>query len=212
VHIAGEILNSGSKKFVLWEALCAFGLLLFYGQFTIRFAIHFFHTHSISTLLLLIYELIIMVMIVIRNLPKEVSWSFYHWIIAIGGTLVTLCYIPPPDPHNQLAFIVLQLAGIIISMAGLVSLYTSYGTVPANRGIRTTGLYAIIRHPLYCGYFISNLSFIAQNFTIYNVSIFGVFLILQILRIGAEEKFLLQDPDYKTYCEKTRWRLIPFLW
>jgi protein-S-isoprenylcysteine O-methyltransferase Ste14 len=43
--------------------------------------------------------------------------------------------------------------------------------------------------------------------------VFALFIPLLIFRLTHEEKFLRQAlPGYAEYCERTRARLIPFLW
>jgi protein-S-isoprenylcysteine O-methyltransferase Ste14 len=44
------------------------------------------------------------------------------------------------------------------------------------------------------------------------VVIYGVFVTLELMRIGAEERVLSQDPDYAGYARKTRWRVLPFVY
>ena len=84
--------------------------------------------------------------------------------------------------------------------------------VAANRGVKTNGLYKYIRHPLYSGYVFSLTAFVLQNASIYNFVILAGVLGFKLLRIFAEEKLLLQDPEYKAYAEKVRWRIIPYIW
>jgi protein-S-isoprenylcysteine O-methyltransferase Ste14 len=44
------------------------------------------------------------------------------------------------------------------------------------------------------------------------VFVFPMFVVI-VLRILDEEKFLSKNlPGYKEYCQKTRYRLVPFVW
>lgn len=200
--------------YLLWEIACAGFLILWYGNFAYIFLNAFIQTHHINHLLYLFYEVMIVLFLLIRRLPKEVSFSPYDWFVALAGTLGSTLLRPvevgllPAMPF----LVVFQVAGIIISGIGLLSLAKSYGTVPANRGIKTNGLYRYIRHPLYSGYFFALTSFVLQNASLYNFAILVVFLSFQVLRIFAEEKLLKQDPEYVAYTEKTRWRIIPYVW
>jgi protein-S-isoprenylcysteine O-methyltransferase Ste14 len=35
--------------------------------------------------------------------------------------------------------------------------------MPANRGVVSTGLYRLVRHPIYMGYLITHAAFVAAN-------------------------------------------------
>ncbi|MDH5723367.1 MAG: hypothetical protein OEY94_08620 [Alphaproteobacteria bacterium] len=195
-----------------WELLCTLSLFILYGFFVAAFSYKVYHDQSISAFLFLIYELMFLFMVVIRNLPKRVSASYYDWSIAIIGTVLPILMRPVDIPNEHMLLIAMQFTGCVITVTGLLTLSRSFGLVAANRGIRTSGLYAYIRHPLYSGYFLSIGSFMIQNFSLINLVIFMSFASLKIMRIFAEEKLLLQDPKYKAYAEKTKWRLYPYIW
>ena len=207
-----------SKKhrfyYLLWEMACAGFLILWYGNFAYVFATHFYETHAISAFLYLIYELMIVLLLVVRNLPKEISFSPYDWFVAIAGTLGSTLLRPTENSllPDMDFLIILQLAGLIISAIGLASLSKSYGTVAANRGIRTSGIYRFIRHRLYAGYFLTLTAFVLQNATLYNLIVVAMVFVFKLLRIFAEERLLLQDPEYQAYANKTKARIIPYIW
>jgi protein-S-isoprenylcysteine O-methyltransferase Ste14 len=76
----------------------------------------------------------------------------------------------------------------------------------------STGLYAIVRHPMYAG---ATMLFIAAPLllnSVYGLAI-GLLLIVTIaIRSLGEEAMLKQELDgYSDYMKKVRWRLIPFL-
>jgi protein-S-isoprenylcysteine O-methyltransferase Ste14 len=92
--------------------------------------------------------------------------------------------------------------------------YTS-GIIEVGEGqtVVSTGPYGVVRHPMYAGALLMLL------FTpIALGSWWGLLAALPILpilalRLTAEEKFLTKSlPGYGQYREKTRYRLIPFLW
>ena len=209
--------NLTKKKrfyYILWEFGCAGFLICWYGYFAYIFGVHYMETGALSSLLYLIYELMIVLFLVIRNLPKEISFSPYNWTIALLGTLGATLLRPTENSMlPDLDFLViLQLLGFVISALGLLSLSKSYGTVPANRGIKTTGLYKYIRHPLYSGYFFTLFAFTLQNASIYNIAIITMVLTFKGLRIFAEERLLMKDPEYKAYAQTTKYRIIPYIW
>ena len=85
--------------------------------------------------------------------------------------------------------------------------------VEAGQAVIDTGPYRFVRHPLYSGSLVIWLSspLALGSFVVVPVS----FLILPILvfRLRSEEKILRRDlPGYAEYCQRTRFRLVPFVW
>jgi protein-S-isoprenylcysteine O-methyltransferase Ste14 len=76
-----------------------------------------------------------------------------------------------------------------------------------------TGVYAIVRHPMYLGIFIFNIgialwleSFAGAILSLIPIAVLAV-------RIVFEERFLREElPGYQSYTERVRYRLIPYLW
>jgi len=42
-----------------------------------------------------------------------------------------------------------------------------------------------------------------------NAGLYGLELVLQVLRIQAEERVLGADPSYRSFAEQVRYRLVP---
>lgn len=85
--------------------------------------------------------------------------------------------------------------------------------VQENQKVIDTGLYGIVRHPMY---FATVLLFLAMPLVLGSLLSFVIFLVYPFLvakRIKGEEAFLEQElAGYKEYKEKVRYRLIPFIW
>ena len=45
----------------------------------------------------------------------------------------------------------LRRIGLLVVVAGKISIGRSFGLIPANRGIVSSGLYRLVRHPIYLG-------------------------------------------------------------
>lgn len=123
-----------------------------------------------------------------------------------------MAFILPSNQHLLPIGPVLQMAGLIITLAGLISLNRSYAIVPANRGIKTSGMYRVVRHPLYAGYILSDLGLILNQFSYHNLTAVVIATSFLVLRIRYEEALLREDPGYVEFCSKTRYRLIPYIW
>jgi protein-S-isoprenylcysteine O-methyltransferase Ste14 len=76
-----------------------------------------------------------------------------------------------------------------------------------------TGVYSIVRHPMYLGIFIFNVG-IALWLESYAGALLAVVPIAVLaVRIVFEERFLRRNlPGYEAYAEKVRYRLMPYVW
>jgi protein-S-isoprenylcysteine O-methyltransferase Ste14 len=92
---------------------------------------------------------------------------------------------------------------------GKLSLGRSFGLIPANRGIVSTGLYRIVRHPIYLGYLLTHVGFVAANPADWNLFILAAADIALMMRAVREERTLAQDPAYRDYMQRVRWRIVP---
>ena len=85
--------------------------------------------------------------------------------------------------------------------------------VQENQKVIDTGLYGIVRHPMYSVTLLLFLSMPLVLGSIYSFLIFLVYPFLIAKRIKGEEEFLEQElTDYGKYKQKVKYRLIPFIW
>ncbi len=85
--------------------------------------------------------------------------------------------------------------------------------VQENQTVVDTGLYGIVRHPMYS---VTVLLFLAMPLVLGSVFSFVIFLVYPLIiakRIKGEETFLEKElKGYKEYKEKVKYRMIPFIW
>jgi protein-S-isoprenylcysteine O-methyltransferase Ste14 len=147
----------------------------------------------------------------VRIPPKTVTVTA-NSIAATAGMMILPILIRPGVPSvgllNQ-AGTVLEVSGIIFTQLARVYLGRSFGLLPANRGIVSTGPFRLMRHPIYVGWFVLTLGL---AFIYPKPSSFLLILAtlpFMMWRIMQEEDLLRLDPEYRAYCEKVRYRLIP---
>jgi protein-S-isoprenylcysteine O-methyltransferase Ste14 len=85
--------------------------------------------------------------------------------------------------------------------------------VEEGQTVISTGLYGIVRHPMYAA---TILLFIMMPLVLgswYAAIIFLAYPVLIVIRLSGEEKLLLKElPGYGQYREKVKYRIIPFIW
>ena len=156
----------------------------------------------------------IALLFLIRRPARISSRQIKEWLVAIVGTFAGFAYsqqgaIPLlPSYTYRTAFVLMGLA-IVLSITAIFSLGRSFGIVPANRGIKTGGLYAIVRHPIYACYMCYDIVFLTLRFSWMNLLVFWTFCIATYLRSLYEERVLRQDAAYRRYAEKTRYMFFP---
>jgi protein-S-isoprenylcysteine O-methyltransferase Ste14 len=102
-----------------------------------------------------------------------------------------------------------QLAGLAVMIASLVALNRSIGIVAANRGVKTGGPYAWVRHPMYAGEIVFLVSFLLANWMVLNCVVASAIVVGQLVRLFHEEALLQRDRSYALYQTAVPCRLIP---
>jgi protein-S-isoprenylcysteine O-methyltransferase Ste14 len=85
--------------------------------------------------------------------------------------------------------------------------------VEKNQKVISTGLYGIVRHPMYIGVLIMYIPTPVALGSYWGIIPMLTIPIALVLRILNEEKVLSKElPGYIEYCQKTKYRLLPFIW
>jgi protein-S-isoprenylcysteine O-methyltransferase Ste14 len=179
----------------------------------VRIGADFLATGRITGLLLLASETLVVIFTVLRRAPSIVDRTLR------ARLLTTISMMGPPlvRPASVAALfsepltVALSAAGLLVVIGGKLSLGRSFGLMPANRGIVSTGLYRFVRHPIYLGYLITHVGFVAANPTLWNTLTLLTADLALMIRATCEEKTLARDPEYRSYLERVRWRVVPGL-
>lgn len=188
-----------------------FFLAIAFGAFAYAHLMGFKRTQEWVLLLFCFSEMLTAVFLLFRSAPETVSVVHFDWIAGIGGTFLPLLLRPASwgvFPFAKYAIV----AGVMIQIAGLLSLNRSIAVVAAKRKIKTEGLYRYVRHPLYAGYFLIFSGYVLKNTTIENLIIYFITIGLLLIRVFREEKHLAQDSLYIEYMQKVNYRVIPFVY
>jgi len=163
--------------------------------------------------LLLLSETAVAIFALIRRPTDKLSMELGDWLLAITATCAGLLIIPGATLFPAIAplGVALAIGGNLIQAWAKLVLRRSFGVAPANRGLKLTGPYRLVRHPMYAGYLLVHIGVLILMFSPINVVIYAIGWWAQILRILAEERLLGQDPAYAEYMTRVRWRLVPGL-
>ena len=139
------------------------------------------------------------------------------WLASIPVDVFYLKLLPTPQFVVSGSGGALFLLGFAVVLAAI---YQNSFALPivedqTERGqtLVDTGLYAVVRHPLYLGMlpFLGGIALWLGSYA--SLIAVSVLLIVLITRIVVEEKVLRKTlPGYTEYMKKVRYRLVPFVW
>ena len=166
--------------------------------------------HDPSNLALLVADALPVALVLVRRPAKAISQTAADWFTAYAAALAPILLTPGGhaliDPRICGG---LMVVGLLINLYGKACLARSFGLVAANRGVRRSGPYRVVRHPIYAGNALTQIGFVLGNPTGFNLALCLAGLALQVIRLQAEEKLLGQDPVYAEYMTKVPYRLAP---
>ncbi len=164
---------------------------------------------NLFSMILLVSEGAVVVFLLMRRPTQDISYRIGDWAIAAMGSFLVLLASTGGEPISVLAGTVLLILGSVIHIGAKFSLNFSFGLVAANRGVKDSGMYRLVRHPMYAGYIITHVGFLLLQPTLWNLAIYLMVWTLLLARIGAEERVLRRDPAYQAFAKDVRYRLVP---
>jgi protein-S-isoprenylcysteine O-methyltransferase Ste14 len=188
-------------------------LAALYALFIYRHAVVFRETGEPTFLAIILLETMIVAMFLLRREASASNVSVFAISATALGTFSTL-FLAPIERSGvpSVITVAIQLVGLTMAIVALGSLRRSFGLAPANRGIKTSGMYRFVRHPLYASYLVALSGYLLaypapRNFVLLAASIVG-----QLIRMSLEERLLLEDQTYVRYAARTRFRIVPGLY
>lgn len=186
----------------------------------------FLFTFAISTFFITVYFLKKDTALIERRLKTNETKGNQKIFQAISGSLFFLGLLVIPGLDHRFSWSSVSNTIVIISdvivFFGFVIVFTVFKTnsytsaiieVTKGQKVITGGLYSVVRHPMYLGALLIIVFMpLALN------SFIGLFpsmllCVFVILRLLDEEKVLRAELNgYSRYCNKTRYRIIPYIW
>lgn len=169
-------------------------------------------SHRLVNLVTISNDVVVVFFVLIRRRAVLVSPAPLDWALAFGASLGVLLMRPGGTPLIGAGWaLALAIPGWLIAFTAKLSLNRGFGLVAANRGVQARGAYAVVRHPMYVGYFLNHTAYLLLNPTLLNLAVSAGVCVCQVGRVFREERLLLRDPDYRAYAARVRYRLIPGL-
>ena len=118
------------------------------------FAWRMVHTPNAYGPAIMVSETAVMLFTLIRRPTATISLRLGDWLLATTATIAPLLIIPDRQfrirPWSELGLFLLLFGNSWQAWAKLI-LRRSFGLTPANRGVKITGAYRFMRHPMYAG-------------------------------------------------------------
>ena len=132
----------------------------------------------------------------------------------VAGLDYRFGWCPLPNSVVITASIVFLLAYAIYAEVLRENAYLSRTIeVQEEQKVIDTGLYGIVRHPMYSATILLFLAMPLVLGSVYSFTIFLAYPLIIVKRLKAEEEFLEKElKGYKEYKQKVKYRLIPCIW
>jgi protein-S-isoprenylcysteine O-methyltransferase Ste14 len=207
IAMAGLLIFAPAGTFNYWQAWVFLAVLAISGWIA---SIYFLRTNPA---------------VLQRRMPTTETRTLQQ-IVAAGGYLLwaAMLFVSALDHRFgwsavpapiSLAGDVLVAIGITVAVLALVQNNHAAVTVrvEAGQSVISTGLYGIVRHPMY-----TSNAFLAVGTPLALGSYWGLVFVIPamsvfVVRIRDEEKLLQQElAGYSDYMQKVRYRLVPHIW
>jgi protein-S-isoprenylcysteine O-methyltransferase Ste14 len=109
------------------------------------------------------------------------------------------------------------LVAVGLGLAMLVIIQNSYAAanirVESGQTLVSTGLYGLVRHPMYTGNVVLMLGIPLALGSYWGLLLLVPGMLVLVMRIRDEEQLLTQElSGYREYTERVRYRLLPLIW
>lgn len=133
---------------------------------------------------------------VVAGLDFRFGWSMMPtWVIVAASVLFLVAYALYAEVMRENAYLSRTIK------------------VEAGQTVVDTGLYGIVRHPMYA---VTILLFLMIPLILgswYALIVFAFYPVIIIVRLKNEEELLTRElPGYAEYKQKVKYRIVPFIW
>ncbi len=156
----------------------------------------FAETRPLQKLLITGVTLSVAAVLVVSALDHRFGWSSVPVPVAVVG--------------NVLVFVGLTISQLVVIQNNYAGAAV---TVEKGQALVSTGLYGIVRHPMYAGVVIMMLGTPLALDSFWGLALIAPSALILAVRIEDEEKMLREELDgYAEYTDKVHYRLVPRVW
>lgn len=151
-------------------------------------------------------------MSLMRIAPKAARVDLRAFLSTVFPVFLLPCLLRAEGPSSGIlasAGVALELCGVIFSQVARIYMGRSFGILPGNRGIVSQGPFRLVRHPIYAGWFLLTVGYLASYPSMSNCLITLATIPFMMWRIRLEEDLLEADPEYRKYRRLVPFRLLP---
>ncbi len=133
---------------------------------------------------------------VVAGLDFRFGWSYVPvWVVITASVLFLTAYVLYAEVMRENAYLSRTIK------------------VEQGQTVVDTGLYGIVRHPMYMATVLLFLMIPLVLGSWYGLVIFAFYPVIIVIRIKDEENLLTRElPGYEAYKKKVKYRIIPFIW
>lgn len=133
---------------------------------------------------------------VVAGLDHRFCWSVLpHWVVIAAGCVFLISYAFYAEVLRENAYLSRTIE------------------VQREQKVVDTGLYGIVRHPMYAATILLFLMMPLILGSLFSFLIFLTYPVIIVKRINNEEKVLEEGlPGYSDYKKRVRYRILPYVW
>ncbi len=171
-------------------------VMLFKNPDLLRSRLNAKETQKEQNLVVKLSGLMFLIGFILAGLGVRLGWYVLPTGVVIGGAVIFLiAYLLYAEVLRENTYLSRTIA------------------VQENQKVIDTGLYGIVRHPMYSVTLLLFLSIPIVLGSVYSFLIFLAYPFIIAKRIKHEEEFLEKELNgYRAYKQKVKYRLIPFVW
>jgi protein-S-isoprenylcysteine O-methyltransferase Ste14 len=162
----------------------------------------------------LLQNLVLAGVVLLRKDPIAIDNDLWHQTVALIAFFSGLAFMgrePSGGPLAQQLSAVILLSSNILGIFSLFHLGRSFGILIACREVRSNGVYSLMRHPMYTSDMLLRVGYVISHFSFFTLTLTVLSSACYIYRALLEERFLAEQPAYRAYMEKVRYRFVPGL-
>ncbi|MCX7047351.1 MAG: hypothetical protein NTX50_17925 [Candidatus Sumerlaeota bacterium] len=159
-----------------------------------------------------VQNVVLVTLILIRRRHRAVDMNIARQAVALVAFCSGFFFMGQPATGGRMALAISDAVIFIANVLGLITLLNlgrNFGILIACRQVTTSGLYDVVRHPMYGTDILLRVGFMISHFGLVTVGLFLASTVCYVYRAMLEEKFLSQYPEYREYMTRVRYRFIP---